>query len=302
MHNVSLHIHHTPDNLEDRSRLRQIEAAGAGTASPCEIIRKICFFVQQAIRKQQNQQTQVRQTAWTSLSVYLAALALGALLCSGCATAAGPSVGQSPLHSQAGVLTYVAIGASDTFGVGADDPYTENWPDQLAFLLKRPVHLLNLGVPGMTVHAALRAELPVALDAHPGLVTVWLAVNDLASGVTLPDYSHDLDSLLGRLQAMAPHAQVAVGNVPDLTSVPFFSGENPLNLRQRVTAYNGVISNIVGRHHALLVDLSGQGYNLQAFPQYISHDGLHPSSIGYLQLAELFYEALQKKDFPGRAA
>jgi lysophospholipase L1-like esterase len=195
------------------------------------------------------------------------------------------------------VLTYVAIGASDTFGIGTDDPYSENWPGQLASLFKQPVHVLNLGIPGITLHAALQAELPVALDAHPGLVTVWLAVNDLATGVALPNYSHDLDTLLTRLQAAAPRAQIAVGNLPDLTSVPFFAAFQPLILRQEIRAYNGAIASLVKRHHALLVDLSGQRYNLQVFPQYISRDGLHPSSIGYLQLAELFYEALQKKGF-----
>jgi lysophospholipase L1-like esterase len=232
-----------------------------------------------------------------SLSTRLAvlALALCALLASACGKGAGSPVAQTPARSQVHTLTYVAIGASDTFGVGAGDPYTDNWPSQLTLLLKQPVHLINLGVPGITVHTALSAELPVALDTHPDLVTVWLAVNDLATNVPVADYSRDLDTLLSRLQAVAPHARIAVGNVPDLTSVPFFSSYNPVTLRQEITAYNGAIARIVGRHHAILVDLSGKGYNLQEFPQYISSDGLHPSSIGYLQIAELFYEALQKK-------
>lgn len=309
MQRVSLSF--TMIRLTDKRTIQALpsRAEDAGASKPL-ISRKICFSVRQTIRKHQNQQPCARQmhsavhpryVAATSLCVRLAALALGVFLLSGCGTGTGPARSQSPAR-KAGTLTYVAIGASDTFGTGADDPYTENWPSQLAFLLKRPVHLLNLGVPGMTIHTALRAELPVALDAHPGLVTVWLAVNDLADGVALPTYSHDLETLLNRLQAAAPRAQIAVGNVPDLTSVPFFSSLNPLTLRQQMRAYNGAIASIVRRHHALLVDLSGQGYNLQAFPQYISHDGLHPSSIGYLQLAELFYEALRKKVFPGRAA
>ncbi len=230
-------------------------------------------------------------------SARLAALALSlcALLLNGCGKSAGSPLAHTSLQNQAHTLTYVAIGASDTFGVGAGDPYTDNWPSQLTLLLKQPVHLINLGVPGMTIHTALSAELPVALDSHPDLVTVWLAVNDLATGVSVANYSHNLDTLLSRLQAVAPHARIAVGNVPDLTSVPFFSTYNPVTLRQEITAYNGAIAGIVGRYHAILVDLSGKGYNLQQFPQYISSDGLHPSSIGYLQIAELFYEALQKK-------
>ncbi len=233
-----------------------------------------------------------------ALSTRLALLAFSLcalLLLSGCGKGTGTPVGQTLARNQAHTLTYVAIGASDTFGVGANDPYTDNWPSQLTLLLKQPVHLINLGVPGMTVHTALSAELPVALDARPDLVTIWLAVNDLATDVPVAAYSHDLDVLLGHLQAAAPHARIAVGNVPDLTSVPFFYSYNPVTLRQKIMAYNKAITSIVGRHHVILVNLSGEGYNLQEFPQYISRDGLHPSSIGYLQLAELFYAALQKK-------
>lgn len=230
--------------------------------------------------------------------MYLAALALAlcslALSVSACGQSTDPAQ-HAARQPQTAAPTYVAIGASDTFGVGADDPYSENWPTDLAELLKQHVHLINLGVPGMTVHTALSAELPVALDAHPSLVTVWLAVNDLADGAPVSSYSHDLDTLLSRLQKAAPRAQIEVGNVPDLTSVPYFSHLNPVTLRQEMAVYNKAIAQIVQSHHVILVDLSGQGYNLQEFPQYISSDGLHPSAIGYMQIAQLFYNALQKK-------
>ena len=187
----------------------------------------------------------------------------------------------------------MAIGASDTFGVGANDPYAENWPSDLTELIGGRVHLLNLGVPSMTVHNALNTELPIALTTHPNLVTIWLAVNDLATHVSVGSYGHDLDTLLSRLQRVVPNAKVEVGNVPDLSSVPFFSTYNQSTLQQEMSAYNRVIASMVKRHHAVLVDLSGQGYNLQEFPQYISGDGLHPSTSGYLQIARLFYQAFQ---------
>lgn len=221
-------------------------------------------------------------------------LAFCAFALSGCGRSADPTQGSAG-QKQAAVPNYVAIGASDTFGVGADDPYAQNWPTDLAALFKQHVHLINLGVPGMTVHTALDAELPVALEAHPSLVTIWLAVNDLADKVPASSYSHDLDTMLSRLQKAAPRAQIEVGNVPNLTSVPYFSDYNQAALRQGIAAYNTAIANVVQRHHVILVDLSGQGYNLQLFPQYVSNDGLHPSTIGYIQIAQLFYKALQRK-------
>jgi lysophospholipase L1-like esterase len=221
-------------------------------------------------------------------------------LCAFALSACGQKTGTTPSldaqqQSQNSALTYVAIGASDTFGIGSRDPYTENWPADLVILLKKPVHLINLGIPGITLHDALTSELPIALDAHPTLVTVWLAVNDLAANVPVESYARDLNTLLTRLQTAAPHARIAVGNVPNLTSVPFFYNDNPATLDQQIAAYNTVIANAVRSHSALLVDLSGQGYDLQAHPEYISGDGLHPSDIGYFQLARLFYSALLGK-------
>src|SRR5713226_2551630 len=41
-------------------------------------------------------------------------------------------------------LTYVAIGASDTFGFGTSRPYTQNWATDLATRLGSRYHLVNL--------------------------------------------------------------------------------------------------------------------------------------------------------------
>lgn len=230
---------------------------------------------------------------WARLAVL--ALCLGVLVLSSCSSASAPVPEQRTRTQNTSVtLTYVAIGASDTFGTGTNDPYEESWPADLNNLLGSQAHLINLGVPGMTVHVALNAELPVALDTHPNLITIWLAVNDLGTNVPVENYSRDLDTLLSRLQTAAPRARIEVGNVPDLTSVPFFHTYNQFTLSQQIISYNAAISSVVQRHRAILVDLSAQGYNMQAFPEYISNDGLHPSSLGYLRLAQLFYEALKK--------
>lgn len=235
------------------------------------------------------------QSLWVPLGMLL--LCMYALILSSCSPVSTATT-HTQAHGSATSLTYVALGASDTFGIGANDPYTENWPTDLNNLLGSQDHLINLGVPSMTIHAALTTELPVALASHPNLVTIWLAVNDLATQVPVDDYSHDLDTMLSRLQAAAPHARIAVGNVPDLLNVPFFHTYDQNLLSQQILSYNAAIASVVQRHQAILVDLSAQGYDLQTFPEYVSHDGLHPSSSGYLRLAQLFYNAL----VPGAAA
>jgi lysophospholipase L1-like esterase len=191
-------------------------------------------------------------------------------------------------------ITYVAIGASDTFGIGTSDPYTQNWPTDLAEKLGQKIHLINLGIPGITLHDALNLELPVALDSHPALVTIWLGVNDLANHVPISSYSHDLDFMLMRLRLHGPSASILIANIPDLTLLPYFTSYNQQLLHQQIEQYNATIVREAQQYHAILVNLSQQNYNLRDHPEYVSNDGLHPTDIGYLQLAELFYKTLQE--------
>lgn len=191
-------------------------------------------------------------------------------------------------------LTYVAIGASDTFGIGTDDPQTQSWPADLTSKLGDGVRLINLGIPGVHADNALNVEVPIALDSRPDIVTVWLAVNDLADGVSLPTYTRNLDSLLTRLQTLAPHTRIAVANVPDITSLPRFKSQNAQVLRERISAYNTVIASLVQKHRALLVDLYTRWQDLANHPDYISNDGFHPNAFGYAAIATIFYQVLQE--------
>src|SRR5574340_992627 len=197
-------------------------------------------------------------------------------------------------HSANSKITYVAIGASDTFGIGTSDPYMENWPTDLSEKLSQRVHLINLGIPGITLHEALRLELPVALDSHPQLITIWLGVNDIADKVPTPSYSLDLDALLSQLRSKAPSARILIANIPDLTLLPYFASYDQQELQTTIEEYNQTIEQEAQRYHVMLVQMSRQNYNLKEHPEYISSDGLHPTDIGYLQIAELFYQTLER--------
>lgn len=191
-------------------------------------------------------------------------------------------------------IVYLAIGASDTFGLGADDPDQQNWAIDLARKLGSNVHLINLGIPGITLHQALNVELPVALDTHPSLITIWLAVNDIGDYVPAASYAADLETLLSKLQAADPRARIAIANVPDLRYLPYFQQRyDQAYVYNQVLAYNAIIAAAASRHHIILVDLFNQWQTLRDHPEYISSDGFHPSTLGYQMLANLFYQTLQ---------
>ncbi len=193
---------------------------------------------------------------------------------------------------------YVAIGASDSVGVGARKPETEGWVPRLHATMPEGTRLVNLGVSGAVISEALDQQLPVALDAQPTVVTVWLAVNDLKDGVSLRLYERDLNLLLMELESTG--ATVLVGNMPDLTSLPLsdavlqaYGAPSRVALHAEIARWNASIARIASRHGAIIVDLHAGWRELRTHPEYLSGDGFHPSSQGYARLAQVWRARLQ---------
>jgi acyl-CoA thioesterase I len=203
-------------------------------------------------------------------------LVLGGLACR-------PSAASTPSPRP---ITYVAIGASDTVGVGAANPELESWPAVLHGRLPAGSKLVNLGVSGSLLRQAIDQQLPVAAASEPDLVTVWLAVNDYAARAPLEPYLADLGTLLAELRSKTG-ATVLVGNIPDLSGIPA-AGRFDLRFQDR---WNAGIEATVRQHETTLVDLRVIWREVRDHPEYISSDGFHPSTAGYRRLAEVFYAA-----------
>lgn len=193
--------------------------------------------------------------------------------------------------AQADHAVYVALGASDAVGTGAERPSDEGWVPLVHAGLPSGTELVNLGINGATLDDVLRLELPVALGARPRWVTIWPGVNDLRHGVPRETFADQLDTLLGALNT-AGVDQVVVLNVPDLRPLPAFSGVDPVRLDATVARWNAVIAEAAARHGALLVDLRTNAPELVHHPEYVSGDGFHPSSLGYRRIADLTLEAI----------
>ena len=196
-----------------------------------------------------------------------------------------------------GPITYAAMGASDAVGIGSNIPGSQGYVPLIATHLPKGSHLINLGISGIQLHEALSRELPLALTTSPSLITIWLVANDFIGGVTYDNYVHDLNTLLQRLQ-MNTHARVVMANLPDLTRLPAFENESTSQKSQTLLAiqqWNRGIAQLAKKYGVVLVDLFSQGSQLTTHPEYISGDGFHPSPSGYVQLANYFWQVIQRQ-------
>jgi lysophospholipase L1-like esterase len=189
----------------------------------------------------------------------------------------------------AGPPVYVALGASDAVGVGADRPASESWVPLVHAALPAGTQMVNLGVNGAILDDVVRYQLPVAVDARPRWVTLWPGINDLRAGVTLSAFQANLNTILDGLSPEGqPNAtQVIVANIPDLRLIPAFRSYDPATLDAMVRQWNTTIAEAVEQHGATLVNLHDAMAELADHPEYISGDGFHPSTTGYRRIADL---------------
>lgn len=207
----------------------------------------------------------------------------------------------SPDHQR----VYVAVGASETVGVGARRPAAEAWPRVLHERALRDARYVNVGVSGSTVGEALTAQLPLALAADPDVVTVWLAVNDITHLVPVESYEQQLRTLVHALRRDG-RTEVLVGNVPAVQDLPAYrdclSGAAGSGSRcalpvvppeeqvvATVEAFNAAVARVVRAEGAVLVDVS-HGRDLT---RLTSADGFHPSTKGHQLVARTFARALE---------
>jgi lysophospholipase L1-like esterase len=216
------------------------------------------------------------------------------------ATTTTPIPTPTPTPTASPAVRYVAIGASDTVGIGATDPATGSWPARVATLLPPGSAFVNVGVSGSIAIQAKDAQLPGAIAQKPTVVSIWLAVNDMNATILPASYKDALSAIVDGLVARTD-AKIFVGNVPDVRGVPAYKDVDKNALLQQITAYNDVIAQITksapGR--VFLVDLfTGSAALVSTIT--VSGDGFHPSDDGYKLIADRFAAAMRTAGVPLR--
>ena len=246
-------------------------------------------------------------------------LGLLALIAPACTDDGGLGVADVPTPSMipGTPVVYVAVGASETAGVGTFDPFRNAWPRVLwRGTLPSGSTLFDLGVAGSLASQAMVDQVPEAVRLRPDLASVWLNVNDLIREVGAKDYGRTLRDIVHALRGQG-QTTVLVANTPHVELLPAYLAcrsanglysaplgnvvqcppellgrvPGPARVRSTVDAYNRATARVVETEGAVLVDLHALGPVPTEHPEYIADDGFHPSNEGAEVVAELFGQA-----------
>ncbi|MEU2978226.1 SGNH/GDSL hydrolase family protein [Streptomyces hirsutus] len=191
-------------------------------------------------------------------------------------------------------VRFVALGDSLTEGVGdRSDGGWRGWAALLAGSLgEEPALFTNLARSGAQTHDVLEAQLPVALDLGPDLVSVVVGVNDtLRRSFDIHAVARRLDRVYAACTAQG--AVLLTACLPDPGGVMGLPGAlaGPLARRQR--AVNTVVHALSDRYGA--VHLHAGGGDWVTDRAMWSVDRMHPGERGHRQLAVRFHALLVER-------
>lgn len=161
------------------------------------------------------------------------------------------------------------------------------------------VETVMAGVAGNSTAQALRRMQRDVLDHNPNIVVIFFGTNDLRADapkvyVTLDDYEKNLETMITNCNAIG--AKVVLCTLPPINADTFFTRhETELfdaqgGLEQMIQDYRSIAIKVAKRHNIPLVDLNKE---LSKEPQWMSHDGVHPSKEGTRIIARLISEQVK---------
>jgi len=122
----------------------------------------------------------------------------------------------------------------------------------------------------------------------PNIVLLMIGTNDILQNIDLAKAPTRLGSLIDEIITDAPNALLVVSSIPPCcndTTVQAYNATIPAMVNTRAQAGKHVL--FVDAHAAFIKDA-----NYKA--DYISSDGLHPSTNGYAVIGDLFYGAISR--------
>ncbi len=179
-------------------------------------------------------------------------------------------------------LTYVALGDSTVYGLGASSPsrsYVAHLFRRLRDEYPRAI-LVNRGVCTASSADVLAHQLPDAIVDRPQLVTLSVGPNDLRQGRGPDEYARRVEVILERL-ARETEAVVPINRLPDMGYCPRFRGPERSMVAALGRHYNHALQHVADGFGIQLVDLGIGDRAEHERDAFFSEDGYHPSDAGY---------------------
>ncbi|MBL7711478.1 MAG: SGNH/GDSL hydrolase family protein [Chitinophagaceae bacterium] len=194
------------------------------------------------------------------------------------------------------MLSYLALG--DSYTIGEQVPYAENFPNQAVQLLHRKGIAISdpviIAVTGWTTDELAAAIRERNLKETFSIVSLLIGVNNQYRGRSVDNYMEEFTALLEQSIHFANgHTdKVFVLSIPDWGVTPFAEGKDRATIAKEIDAYNAAAKKITRSHKCHFIEITESTRINGTDAAYLAEDGLHPSGKEYAIWAQRLADAV----------
>jgi lysophospholipase L1-like esterase len=183
--------------------------------------------------------------------------------------------------------SYLALGDSYTIGEAVSE--NERWPVQLVKALEGKNRILDspkiIAQTGWTT-ADLKMGIDNAiLDFPYDWVSLLIGVNNQYQGKSILNFKEEFEQLLSQALLFAGNKKdrIFVVSIPDWGEMPFAKNRDREKIATEIDNFNQVIYEICAQKEIAFIDITPLSRTVEAHPEFVASDGLHPSGVQYSQ-------------------
>jgi len=195
--------------------------------------------------------------------------------------------------------SYLALG--DSYTIGEQVSFAENFPNQTVQLLRRSGFAFNgaeiIAKTGWTTDELNEAiERTTTLETYD-IVSLLIGVNNQYRGRTATEFKIEFEQLLQKAIGFAggkPY-RVFVLSIPDWAVTPFAKGRDNKQIGEEIDAYNYICEKSAKEFQTNFINITPSQREDGDSAEFLAPDALHPSGKEYEKWAIRLSDAILKQ-------
>lgn len=195
--------------------------------------------------------------------------------------------------------SYLALG--DSYTIGEQVPFAENFPSQTVQLLRRTGFAFHaaeiIARTGWTTDELNNAIENTALLPLYDIVSLLVGVNNQYRGRSATEFKVEFEHLLQRAIQFADNKpyRVFVLSIPDWGVTPFAEGKDRKQVADEIDIYNYICETSAKQFLANFISITTSQREDGNKADFLAPDGLHPSGKEYAKWAAKLADAVLKE-------
>lgn len=195
--------------------------------------------------------------------------------------------------------SYLALG--DSYTIGEQAPFAENFPNQTVQLLRKAGFAFYaaeiIAKTGWTTDELNNAMEATSFLSTYDVVSLLIGVNNQYRGRSATEFKVEFEHLLQRAIQFADNKpyRVFVLSIPDWGVTPFAEDRDRKQVADEIDAYNYVCETSAKQFQANFINITRSQRDDGSKEEFLVADGLHPSGKEYAKWAAKLCDAVLKE-------